>query len=406
MIVKIVKVLLLILFSVLLFISVRLNIHFYLLQKNVKEDIFYYKQSLKYYRAQLAKQKKDATGYRIQDEVEKIRGLSFLSKVEFHKIDKSELQEIIIRQIEKEIKKKQINIEDYVKVLMKFGFIEQHIDLNSKLMDIYVEQVQGMYDEKLKKMILIEDVPLSAPLHEMFLAHELTHALQDQRFDLSNFLDVDNTDEELARMAVLEGDAVQVMFKYYLQHLKIKKLFWDIYKYLSVNQAELYEAPYFIQQTLLFPYVWGSKFVSGIYNKEGWSGVDRLYKMPPVSSEQILHPSKYPHDKPKKVQLAKDIGLSGNWRLVDTDVMGEFYIRVLLSIYMEEDVAAYAAQGWEGDLWRIWENEDGKLYLIWKSKWETRADANNFANSMRAVFEKRGIDGKIVPELKEVVVEY
>lgn len=331
----------------------------------------------------------------LQEELADIRGLKFLRPVSYMTAERSEVEDMIQSELENEL-----TVTDE-KVLRKFGFIKQGEDILSRLTSLYGEQVQGMYDEETGQMIMIKGVPLTGNIQRMFLIHELTHALQDQHFNLKNLpLESDNEDNALACLALVEGDATLVMFEYYKRHLRIFNIFWDLVSYLSVDQTQLYSSPYYIRENLIFPYKWGVKFMMSIYAKNGWQGIDLLYKDPPVSTEQIIHPEKYPEEKPVDIDIDEIVP---DWELIDSNTMGEFNIRLLLSIYLGEYEGVPPSSGWGGDKWQVWEDPNTKkLKVIWYTIWDTPMDTDKFFNAFRRLARRRFLNARICKKGKMV----
>lgn len=364
-----------------LLISVSLNIYLYIdlvkVQLLLSLRITELKKTNIAYREELER-------YGLQEEAAEIRDLGFKKQVKYSVVGKREVSDIVKREIEKGF----TGIDE--RVLKKFGFLNPDEEVLSRMTALYNEQVQGMYNEETNEMIMVEGIKLSGNIQKMFLVHELTHVLQDQNFNLKTLpLYSDNDDEALSALSLIEGDATLAMFEYYKINLKIYKIFWDLFSYLSVDQSKLYESPYYLRENLIFPYKWGTKFVTSIYIGSGWKGMDEVYKNPPKSTEEIMHPEKYLLDRPLVVSIEEIIH---NWELLDTNTMGEFNTRVLLSIYLGEYESIIPSQGWGGDKWQVWENkETGRLKVIWYTKWDTKKDADEFFDAFKKLLRKRHI---------------
>lgn len=317
----------------------------------------------------------------LEKELVGIRGLEFLKLVKYRTMKKEDVK----NKIQDKMGEEPI-VKDEV-VLKKFGFLKKDETILPHITRLYTEQVQGMYDEDSGDMFIVKGLPLTGNLQRMFLVHELTHALQDQHFNLKGLpLNSENDDTALACLALIEGDATLAMFEYYKNNLKIYKIFWDLLSYLSVDQSEFYSSPYYIRENLIFPYKWGIRFVTG----RTWDGIDKLYKDPPGSTEQIMHPERYPEDKPVDIDISENIP---EWRLLDSNTMGEFNIRVLFSIYLGEYESILPTKGWGGDKWQVWEEPDtGKLRIIWYTIWDTSKDAEEFFNAFKRLIGKRHRD--------------
>jgi hypothetical protein len=147
-----------------------------------------------------------------------------------------------------------------------------------------------------------------------------------------------------------------------------------------------------LEQDLSFPYTQGQVFVESLYDDNEWEGVHGAYLNPPVSTEQILHPERYPNDEPILVNLP-DIGaaLGSNWELLDEDVMGEWYTYLILAFGSDEDArlneteAQTAAEGWGGDAFRVYHNpQTDEIVMVIRYVWDAPNDLEEFA----AAFEE------------------
>jgi hypothetical protein len=135
-----------------------------------------------------------------------------------------------------------------------------------------------------------------------------------------------------------------------------------------------------LQVLMLFPYQQGANFVASLQKEGGWPAVDKAYAQPPVSTEQILHPSKYQAgEKPQDVPLPDLVsGLGADWTEVDDDVLGELEIMAYLSQYAGADVASRAAEGWGGDHYAVLRQKDGGYAVAILTKWDSPKDATEF----------------------------
>ena len=140
------------------------------------------------------------------------------------------------------------------------------------------------------------------------IAHELTHALADQNFDLDALQDAvkDDDDRDLALSALIEGEATLTMIGAQMNDWdgrpKIAAVTVDrLDRILSLISTfmpmaggrSLREAPVILSESLIFPYLRGLVFCARLTNDGGWKAIDDAYREPPLSTEQILHPEKY-----------------------------------------------------------------------------------------------------------------
>lgn len=274
-----------------------------------------------------------------------------------------------------------------------FGWMNLDTDLRQLQLDVLGEQVAGFYDTDLKAMFVISaDDELDA-MNQLLYAHEFTHVLQDQRFDLGG-RDMDemaqvSPDEALAFTALVEGDAMLMTEGYqtWLMRSNPASMLGVLTEGLLVSTEALSAAPPIIQYELLFPYTYGRSFAYTLFSVgEGWRMVNQAYREPPVSTEQILHPERYVGgDQPVEVSAdVLDGVLGADYRLVWDRTLGEYYLREHLRIYVPTETAESAAAGWGGDRYRIYFNDETEdTVLVWRTVWDTPEDAAEFAAAYR-----------------------
>jgi hypothetical protein len=224
----------------------------------------------------------------------------------------------------------------------------------------------------------------------MILAHELTHALQDQRFGLDRLMDESeerDSEAEFALRALVEGDASLLEKQYFeaavAPHERLLLLRSTLGQALDVDWGLLVRTPRFIMDSMYFPYDEGETFVRALYDEGGWPAVDAAYADRPLSSEQILHPERYlDGDPPRHVPMtALTDTLGSRWRWVDEDIVGEFALRAHLTTAISPTLAALAAEGWGGDLYVVFHHDRaGETVLLWHTVWDSPEDADEFLN--------------------------
>lgn len=284
------------------------------------------------------------------------------------------------------------------KAMLQWGLIGPEFRLREYVLELLTEQAAGYYDPK-QRMFFIADW-LPHLVQKPVMAHEIVHALQDQHYDLRHNFDLvkDNTDLTLARKALLEGDAVAVMFAFLLEPLGLSmEQLPDMQTLLQASTAFLGDqfqvytrAPLILRQQLLFPYVHGLSFMKAGLARGGWPAVAGIYRQPPTSSEHIMHPEKFfspTPDLPSSVllQLPED-AWSTPWVKIKRDVLGEFFLSVILQQFLPEDEARQSAAGWRGDRYELFEQSgsDQRL-LVCVTAWDTDEDAAEFFHSYRKV---------------------
>ena len=320
-----------------------------------------------------------------------LRRLSPKSEMKCQFITPQELRDRFVAIFEEDYPQEEVAIDQEVYVLLDLMGEDQ--DLYAILLDVYSEQVIGFYDDELKELYVVSKKGELGPLEEIVLAHEYTHALQDQYFDLSSLPleEEGNSDLSIAVLSLVEGDASLVQGIYMWTILDDSER-----EALSQELEELEDeafdaAPRVIQKNLIFPYESGLNFVMALIEQDGWDVVDQAYSDPPQSSEQILHPEKYlERDEPQAIEMPDlENALGGEWKQVDSDVLGEFNIRIYLETFVDEAEATTAAEGWDGDRYAYLKNTLSQKLLVWNSVWDSVNDAGEFFNAYLAFVEEK-----------------
>jgi hypothetical protein len=330
----------------------------------------------------------------IQQQGLTIRGKQLNSELQRDLMTPEELQGRVINEFFADYTDE--DVERDVKVLSTLGLVDYGFDLRQFYLDLYSEQVAGYYDSETKEMYVIAGETFAGP-ERMTYAHEFNHVLQDQYYDLENGLKLNQeyceTDTEYcaAVSALVEGDST-LTEQYWLIQNGTKQDQQDILKFQESYSSPVYDsAPNFMKEDFLFPYLQGFDFVYNLYQTGGWNAVDAAFLNPPVSTEQIMHPDKYPTDLPENVEMPDFSGvLDGSWEEIDRNVMGEWYTYLILArgwtdqFMMDDEDSKVAAAGWDGDTYVFYSPVGSSDYLFaWRSRWETSQDMHEFFNQSR-----------------------
>jgi len=321
-------------------------------------------------------------------------------------------------QVEKYIEDKfkddidRIRFERSELVLKKFGLLPRTFDLHNFLVKLLGEQVAGYYDENTKTINLLDWVQLD--MQKPVMAHELTHALQDQSFNLGKMLKKDEEIEKRGpedfnalikideasscRTAVLEGQAMIVLVDYILA--PAGRSVEDSPKFVDMMQASMDKrgesplfdnAPLLLREELVFPYSHGMKFIQELLmaggKKLAYNGV--LTHMPETTRE-ILEPKEYLAGRRVPVLLLPDMGfLKKDFEPFDAGAMGEFDVEILLKQYANEETAKRLSPEWRGGAYYAAgrkgskppsPNSTGHIGLIYVSRWSSDKVAQEFAH--------------------------
>ncbi len=332
----------------------------------------------------------------VESQVEALRGLRPLRPVERVLMTQAQLRARILEDFEEESSPEEIR--DYTLTLAAFDLVDPDIDLYDLLVRLYTEQIAGFYDPETEQIYVIADTGLMGQLERLTYAHEFTHALQDQHFDLEALGLRDNADEVYddeylnAIQALVEGDASLTQQRFMDAHYSASDMATLMRESLEIDTTVLDSAPEVLREGLMFPYNYGETFVRALYRDDGLAAVDAAFVNPPVSTEHILHPERYRSgDMPQFISLPPLTDtLGAGWRLVYEEVWGEFSTRYYLAQRIPKDDAETAAEGWGGDRYAVhYRESDGAFVLVWRIVWDTPADAEEFVDAYVTFAEKR-----------------
>jgi hypothetical protein len=340
---------------------------------------------------------------RIEREVERIRGLDFKRPIRPKVVTPDVARKEALTDLDSTYPPKRRRADEELLTLL--GLIPPGTDIRKLLEAVSGEQVIGYYDPRNKTMRIVSGNGADSPaLVDITLAHELTHALEDQRFGLKE-PDAGTDDEASARTALLEGTASLVQTRFTQCCVDPRALLTGSLGALGAAAAGTGLPPY-VERTLVFSYTAGERFVGQLYDAVGgWDLVNvALRSAPPVSTEQIIHPEKYaPFEPPIDVELNVRPLLGDGWERASGGTLGELDTRELLRLG-NVGASDAAAAGWGGGSYELWQRAGqapaacGKpcrsrdaLVLAWR--WDTRRDAREFEPVLREYVTK-GLKGR------------
>lgn len=335
--------------------------------------------------------------------VSEIRELKVLRPIQIGILDRSQLQAKLAQQIKEEIPPEKLQAE--ADLYQQLDMLPPGFNYQQFLLELYTEQIGGFYDPKTRELKLIEGIPLTGLDQKMLIAHELTHALQDQHMDLQKFLKPsgENDDQTFAAMALIEGDATVAAMEY-VQQQASKQPMQGLFNILgsllnAANQMQSFEklrqAPAFIQNSLIFPYDQGSQFVNA-FRQQGWSWreLGPLYQNPPKATEHILHPNTYlDGETPQQISFSLQPFISGS-KLISSSVWGELGYKQYFGQHLTSKEAKAAAQGWQGDRYEVLSSPSGQVYAFFSS-WDSPAEATEFYKAWAKTLQKRRPQSKL-----------
>jgi len=361
-------------------------------------------------------------------ETSEVRQLPVLRQVPSSTQSRVEIERMLIKNLDEETTPAQLHATEVT--MKKLGLAPASFRYRELMLRLLTEQVAGYYDPKMREFHLADWIDLDG--QKPVMAHELTHALQDQHFDLRRFSHWPrgDSDAELAAHALIEGDATLLMSFYVLRDPLRALAFLRSMGSTGMSSDELDKAPRALRESLLFPYQQGLLWTRRLYGEGGWARVSKAYTELPQSSEQILHPEKYfAKEAPVKLTLPdltpllnrrsrkaetrgqrsevseqsavgseQSAGSTGlmirsrrqlltahrslptvAWRRIDTDVNGEWSLYLILDQYLKSPTESRrGAAGWGGDRSAVYEGPKGEVLFVCLSTWDTENDAREF----------------------------
>ncbi len=287
------------------------------------------------------------------------------------------------------------------KTMEAFGLIPKGFPIESFMEDVLTDQIAGLYDPKAKEFYIADWIPVDEQKEVM--AHELTHALEDQSFHIDSWIKAarPNDDAELARDSVSEGSAMAAMVDYDLEdmHRSVRDL-PDVSALIQASAVgemdkdpKLSKAPIYIRDSLIFPYLAGVTFTQQFLKAhDGWQDLHLLFERPPVSTQQIMHPEKYLNGvQPVAVKFPdwKTVA-PADWKLLEENVMGEFGVEEILKQYLGDDAAKLTSPGWTGDRYAVFEDsKDKTLPIVFVLDMDNEDDAARFFGQYSSALEMK-----------------
>jgi len=329
----------------------------------------------------------------IESQVILLRGLEPTGPVDQQLLTTEALRLTVLNDLLEDYSREQA--DDDVRLLNLLGLLPAGFDLWELYADLYTEQLAGFYDAETREMYIVQGEAFQGP-ERLTYAHEYVHALQDQRFDLLAGLRLDDplceqeADRCTAVRSLLEGDATLLQSQWLRTYASEEDLRELQSLVLTLESPVFLSAPGFLQDDFLFPYIQGVEFARQLYLDGSWPAVDEAYAAPPSSTEQILHPTRYPEDVPIVMQVPDLLPVLGaGWREIGRGTMGEWTTRLTLAGQLPDDVAVTAADGWGGDFYLAFDHPRLGGALVWLTQWDSLRHAEEAFSAFRAYGDAR-----------------
>ena len=326
----------------------------------------------------------------MQRDVSDLRDLRFERRVPVTVESPGKLAKRLLRALAEETDEEQLRRQGRAMVLL--GQLPKGTDLPALVNRVQAESVLGFYlpgDRPPKGGLYVRSSRGLDPYAKIILAHELTHAVTDQRFDLTL------ADRPAGRGHRPPGRAGRLLRpgrgRRHPDHGALPDR--EAHPGRAGRRRpgrrrrphpQRDAAPAVIRESMLFPYQEGLRFVRALYQQGGWDAVNRAYRDPPDSTEQVLHPERYlrNRDRPQAVEVADLSGRLGGWRSGVELSFGELDARLLLQGELAVTTAGAAAAGWDGGRLRTFQ-KGGSTALALRTVWDSTAEAGQFCDAMR-----------------------
>lgn len=368
----------------------------------------------------------------LEDELSALRSLPFVRSVPYARESQSDFRARVHKELGRELPSEKNEVMS--RAYAELGLAPAGFNLFATLEDALTTQVAAYYDPESKSFRVLKDTE-DKDTDDIVVAHELTHALADQHFDLETYdggpgnrLGL-SEETRTARQFVTEGEATFMMLAWkaaggqgknkHLGPLAVAGLRMALAMVGAADMIELLvtarqgrslaeltpeerneleqmgKLPPMISLSLIEPYFKGAAFISEVWGRGGWEAVNDLYRHPPDSTEQILHAKEKffgRREPPIEIALPEKRSVLAD-KPSETDVLGELGLRAYFKTWDHPD-GDVAAAGWGGDRFWVWKRADRDL-LVWVTRWDSDGDADEFIEAYLDTLEDRFPASKI-----------
>ena len=337
-------------------------------------------------------------------------GLAMKHIVKSKLITRDQVQKYLVEKMNDDKDAKRMERSEIV--LKKFGLIDADFQLKPFLVQLLDEQIAAYYDSKTKTVNMLDwiDPETQKPV----LAHELTHALQDQRVNLDKWENLTSDDlshsyasdlhhvatdeDDTAREAVVEGQAMAVFFDYSFasKHITVRNSPEIVGQFIDTmtgngdaDDPVMSRAPLLLQESLLFPYKYGLKFEATLLkdSKNLAGAYADVLDRPPDTSYEVMNPHAW--EQQAKVPLLKmpDIHpvIDADYTPYDIGVMGELDVQILAELFGGTQAEAELTPAWDGGIYYAAQKKTGSdkdstasVALLYLSQWKSSDAAADF----------------------------
>jgi len=314
-----------------------------------------------------------------------ITGLQFRRTVPYAVMNKDQLRRYLEQRVKESIKPADIRAQELTLKLL--GMVPPNFDLRQNTVDLLTEQAAAFYDYNKKKLFMLADS--GGTDEEIALVHELAHGLADQHFPLGKYISegMRSDDAATARQAVMEGQASWLMTAYLSKKAggpgEVSDAVLDLMTHTMEVSPEQYpvfsKAPLYIQEMLVFPYADGMLFQNAVFQKLGRASFAEVFRHPPASTQQIIHPDRYLAHIQPQIPDSPPVPAAREFRRLAEGTLGELDYRILLTEYAGKEEGESMAAHLLGSSYQLVEHKQGGWpALAYASTWDSPESAKKF----------------------------
>ena len=328
-------------------------------------------------------------------DLREIMGFGPSLSIQHSLISQNEFRNLYRKQLQEEFNPKQIRAE--VLFLKLFGLVTDDFDYETTLLDLMSEQVWALYHYKTHHLYIADWAPPDA--RSFALVHELTHAVDDQQFNLHKYIKSPrNSETQLARIAAVEGQASWVMTEWVMRQSD-RSLLDNRLLAITTASATRFEAeqfpvfessPLYLQETLIFPYTDGLLFQQAMIERYGQEGFRRVFENPPQSTLHILQPELYVDGLTLDHLDLPEVRIPKGYKKVYEGVFGQLDHRILLEHHLGDTESDDLLNKWRGARFEAYENrKDGHSFLRYAVRWADEDAASEYYNLYREICKRK-----------------
>ena len=355
----------------------------------------------------------------IAAELAKISGMALKKPVPCDFITKDEINKFLKKRVKESSKPEELRAEELT--LKKFGLIPQDFNLAQNEVDLLTEQAAAFYDYNRKKLFITDST--STESQAPVLAHELSHALADQNYNLSRFIKEGrkSDDGSTARLAVMEGQATWMMSEYVArksgQSLRDSPALAANMSNFGSDEEPAEGAksdgefpvfdnqPLYLRRSLVFPYSKGMQFQHAVLQRDPQRGFGEVFLHPPASTQQVIHPDKYFEGVKPTTPALPEVKLPKGFKGLVGGQLGELEQGILLEQYVGKTRSIELSAHWRGCTFQLDENKKlGRVVLRYSTEWDSEDSARLYFAAYQQVMKKKWKSMTVSSEDPDVIL--